>query len=331
MTPPKWTAAVPAAFALSAALAACLTASISGCGGGGAPGPPEYGYVEIRVNWPGADALAESAEVGVRAIPAETERLRITISGPDIEPIVAEITKADIEAGTTRLTIQVPVGAGRTVTVRALDATGKTVAAGESTVDIEPGATVRARVVLVASNDTEPPPVVISRTIQLTGFAGNFVPLEATDSTDAAAVIRDAGVALPAKSKSGTLTLDFFEAETDGVRPVVATLVIHNAYELWLVRGYYEGLPGGEMEFRTGVANDYITDPGGYTTSFSGSLLDLDILIGPILYPIINDGRFLIDFGEADPLEADTVIGEIDIGASSDVSLIGDLDGELVF
>lgn len=303
--------------------------ALSNCGAV-SPGP-RVGYVEIRVNWPGSDALAASA--GIRGIPPETEKLRVTITGQGFDPIVSDITRSDIDAGRATRRIAVPVGAGRTVEVRALDAGGRTVASGRTIVDVEAGATLRVRVVLVRTEGTEPAPIVVSRTIQLTRFDGNFVPLKAATPQPSAQGV--AGVRLspllPPNAVSGTLSLDFFEPDGEGNRAVVATLVIHNAVGLWIARGFYQGPMADHISFETGVTNDYITAPGGYTTNFKGSLLDLDVVIGAILDPLQGPGTIEVGFDGPDPLVSEEITGSVDIGTGPDRTLIGSLTGELVF
>lgn len=330
MTAPNRT--LPGGAAIVAALGLSVAAGVlalSGCGIFGSPHPDPTGLVEIRVNWPGSGVAgaSQSREVGVRAIPEGTDRLRVTITGDDMPTIRLEITRDEILAGSSVRRIAVPVGVGRVLLVEALDSEGHVIAAGKTSITVNAGVTARARVVLVLSSGVDPPPEVISRTLQLTGFSGDFVPIakrpEDTESSE---------LPLPTDAKSGTLTLDFFpELDATGKRPIVATFAIHNHYELWVVRGYVEAIPADTLDFTTGVLNDYVTDPGGYTTSFSGSLLTWDLLIGPILDSISGTGLIRIDFKGKDPLTTPEAEGQVDVQAGPSHTLVGTLDGELVF
>ncbi len=313
------------AGALLALLATLLAVGCTNTTPGGTSGT-----VEIRVNWPGANppagASAASA-VSTRAIPDETETLRVTITGEGMPMIRVEITRDEILSGSTIRKIPVPVGTGRTILVEALDDQGAVVASGKTTLDVGPGVTVRARVVLVRTSGSEEPPEVLSRVLQVTDFDGDLVPVGRREG-ETSEEVPD----LPSDAKSGTLTLDMFPALDDaGTRPMVATFSIHSQYELWVIRGYAEAIPGQELEFETGVSNEYISDPGGYTTSFSGSLLSWDLLIGPILGAISGPGHMKFDFGPKGPLLAEDVTGDIDVGAGPSHTLIGSLKGELVF
>jgi hypothetical protein len=221
------------------------------------------------------------------------------------------------------------------VEIRALDSNGATIAAGQTTVDIVAGQVARSRVVLVANDGTRPPVTVTSHTYYLTMFQGNFqptaAPVQPAHTGTATARQVPAGPDLPDNALAATVTLDFFDELENGDRPVVATIIIHNTVELWIVRGFYQGPMQDELTFDTSVQNDFIVSPGGFTNQFQGSLIDTDILIGPILDPIIGPGDMIIGFDGPDPIGGDPINGSIDVGAGPLHTLIGDFDGELVF
>jgi len=336
--------AIAALFAVSLAL--CLA---GGCGSqpGGATSPNDgtgtgqlpirYGFLEIRVPWPDGNQTVGTpgAVASIRMIPAETAVLRVSIAGAGMEPIRTDITEADAVSGIASRRIPVPVGTQRTVEIRALDGDGATIAAGQTTVDIVAGQVARARVVLVANDGTQPPVTVTSRTFYFTMFQGNFQPSAVAPQPAGASVASarqvPAAPVLPNNVLAASVTLDFFGELENGDRPVVATVIMHNQFELWIVRGFYQGPMLQEMTFDTSIRNDYLVSPGGFTNEFQGSLIDTDILIGPILDPIFGPGDLIIGFDGPDPIGGDTIDGSIDVGAGPIHTLIGDFDGVLVF
>lgn len=323
----RWHGKAAPRTAVAVGLVGLALACLAGCPPFTGPEPSPVGTLELRVNWP-VDTVAASA-VGVRVIPTGTDRLRVTITGSDMETIRVEVTRAEMEAGGGVRRIPVPVGSDRLVAIEALDAEGGRLASGSSLVQIEPGVTAYARIALAPDTGTGPPPEVISRTMQLTGFTGNFVPL-ASAVVEANATNEDV-IKLPTGAVSGTLSLDYFPVESGGVRPILATLEVHSGTELWVVRGYTLAVPGDELALDTGVTNGYVLSPGGYTTDFTGSLLDWDLVPGPLLEIIRGSGGLRLRFGDGGPLESRQVTGDVEVNAGPEHTLIGSLRGELVF
>lgn len=328
---------VGAKRAVACSVGLCVTLAIAvGCAGGGEKPPAgEYGTVLLRIAWP----LSPTSPANAAVVPAQTQTIRVIIAAPDMEPIDLSISENDVIAGVVSRAIPVPVGEQRTMLVQALDANAVVLAAGKATFDVLPGGTVRARVVLVPINGGDPtdPPEVISRTFVLTEWNGNFVPLTlATDQTrtlpdpvtDDTVTVR--GV-LPYDALSGALTLDVFEALPSGDRPVVGTLLIHNSAELWMVRGYYEGPLGSDIVLDTTVTNPYISGSGGWTTRFSGSVLDEDLVVTQILDGLSAPSTLHFRFEGGDPLSLDNVGAEVRVETPLGRTLIGDMSGQLVF
>lgn len=332
-----WTSARTLALACFTALSV-VVAILAGCGGAGPVDPPvggDMGSVLLRVVWP----VTTSGDAGARVIPPETEVLRVIIDAPDMEPIDTTITENDVIAGVVARSLPVPVGEDRQMLCYALDGAGVILAAGKATFDVAKGETVRARVVLVPVDDNgDPvdPPEVQSRTFILTEFNGNFAPLvNAGDAaTDGGTSLREAVTLrqdLPSGALSGSLTLDVYDEPLTGRRPVVGTFIIHNATELWIVRGYYQGPLQSDLIFDPLAANDYVNSGGGWTTEFGGSLLDQDLVVGGMLEGLSAPSALSFHFDSQDPLEAEEMSGAVDVRTQFGRAIIGAMDGQLVF
>jgi len=327
---------VRARIALAALGAVIAVAVASGCAGdGGEPPVVDYGTVLLRVAWP----LNPTGPATVAVVPADTKVLRVFINASDMEPINLAITQNDVIAGVIARSIPVPVGAGRSMIVQALDAQNRVLAAGKAVFDVVQGETVRIRIVLVPMNSGDPtdPPEVVSRTFILTEWSGNFAPLTlAAQQADALLepVAEDAVSlrrSLPYDALSGSLTLDIFEALPSGDRPIVGTLIIHNNAELWMVRGYYEGPLDGDIVLDPTITNPYISGPGGWTTRFTGSVLDEDLVVTQILDGLSAPSTLQFQFQGGDPLTDGGVDAEVKVLTPLGRTLIGDMSGQLVF
>lgn len=312
-------------------------AVVAGCSSGTEePSGGPYGTVLLRVAWP----VNPTGPAATAVVPAETKVLRVIINAPDMEPINLAITQNDVIAGVIARSIPVPAGQNRSMVVQALDANSVVLAAGKATFDVHEGETVRARVVLVPLNGGDPtdPPEVRSRTFILTEWNGNFAPLTLAESHQVHGLLPpqedDVTVrrtTLPYDALSGTLTLDVYEEVASDRFPVVGTLIIHNSTELWMIRGYYEGPLSEDIVLDPTITNPYMTGPGGWTTQFTGSVLDEDLVVTRILDGVYGPSTLRFHFDGEDPLSQNDVRAEVYVTTPLGRTLIGNMGGQLVF
>ena len=119
-------------------------------GGGSTTEPPfeqvpTSGFVRIAVRLPQATA----SEAGARLVPSATRYIRVTVTAADIAtPVEGE---AAVSPGQTsvELSLEVPAGADRQLTVQALDENRNVLSSGTATIVVEPAQTIQASISLV--------------------------------------------------------------------------------------------------------------------------------------------------------------------------------------
>jgi hypothetical protein len=124
-----------------------VVAIIGGCGGNGS-GEAPMGTVEINVVLPSE----LNTEAVARSI-SEVEFVRVTITAPDIQPIIREV-QIDPATHTGSDRIAVRAGSNRHFKAEALDSDNNVIYQGEATVNIPPGVVTRVNITLrVVSGD----------------------------------------------------------------------------------------------------------------------------------------------------------------------------------
>lgn len=135
---------------LGAMTLAPLVGGYVGCSSGvSSPPGGDLGTLRFAVYWPemdtaaGALALAASGgEVSIRAIPPETQLIVVTVTGLGIQnPIVGDVTRADVVGDWAELVLRVPPGASRSVAVQARAQNGVVLTSAFAIVDISAGVT----------------------------------------------------------------------------------------------------------------------------------------------------------------------------------------------
>lgn len=133
-------------YILMLMLAALLVAS---CGSG--PTTTAGSGTEVRVSFASSAAASsasiQSATIQSAAVPSYIVLVRITITGPGMEPIVVDIPVLPGQASVTA-TIVVPTGPGRTFLVQGFDASGNVIFDGTSMIDLA-GSTIDITVPVV--------------------------------------------------------------------------------------------------------------------------------------------------------------------------------------
>jgi len=146
------------ALSLAVAVTGVCIIALAGCAPQHAGGPwgqaaAPYGTVSVVVHWPSQADLtrgvgpatleAEVAEgrVRLRAIHSATQRIDISISGPDFSPpIQASVDRPQITGAVTSIEIAVPPGTGRQLLAIARNGFGDALSGGTAHFDVAPGA-----------------------------------------------------------------------------------------------------------------------------------------------------------------------------------------------
>jgi hypothetical protein len=140
---------IDAVSSMRTVFALCLFALIAGCGGSGSSSEggtsstttQDTGSITVKLDWnANTNTSTKSA-----AVPAAVDTIRVIVSAPDITTSLQK----DFPASTVTATITgVPVGSERTVTVKALDASGNETHQGTCTkITVQAGTTTDAGIV----------------------------------------------------------------------------------------------------------------------------------------------------------------------------------------
>lgn len=108
--------------------------------------PSESGTVILTVTF-----VERKAEVSSRDIPTTAEQLKVTVTGPDQDPVSQTkqlVPNASGMFDPVQFVIDVPAGRGKTITAEAMKADGFVVGKGSATGDLAAGSTVQVSIEL---------------------------------------------------------------------------------------------------------------------------------------------------------------------------------------
>jgi len=165
--------------------------------------------------------------------------------------------------------------------------------------------------------------------IHLETFEGSFIPGRTDDAEVSARQLTFSGL-------NGLAFIDVFAA-SQPLQPATTavTLVMHNETELWQIRG--AGLGTGPTFTGTWSRPEHAVDYfpgftsgiGGYTTDFTGHVLDFSLVAGSFEDPLVEgSGSFIIEVSPDDPTRA---TGSIEARTESGRTLVGTFSGKVVF
>jgi len=179
------------------------------------------------------------------------------------------------------------------------------------------------------------PGLVSQRGIIIDGFEGNFAPSGngGTVTTSGASVRQ-----LTFTGLNAMIFVDVFALGETLAPQTVVTMFFHNATELWQLRGVAPVDPSGiaglwvapqqAIDYFSGFTNEV----GGYTTDFTGRVLDFSLVSGGVQDPLdpTSPGAFGIAL-PADASKGDRVSGTVQAKTQSGRILCGTFRGVVSF